>query len=145
MHTLPDMFARFRHDDSFKGLFKSFVSLAFVPVVDVYEYFCLLAFQFERTNEVESSKSFIVNCKTIQHLVFLTYFVKTWLGCRRIIESPPIPIENNEFGPFGEIDIFIRQWITVNNFANTGAIIRPEFWNVCDRWRIVQFCNNFAI
>uniref|UniRef100_A0A915LHA0 Uncharacterized protein n=2 Tax=Meloidogyne incognita group TaxID=654580 RepID=A0A915LHA0_MELJA len=49
------------------------------------------------------------------------------------MRSPRILVNHNELGPHAEIDAFIRQWIVRDHLENTGAVFRPEFWNVSYR------------
>uniref|UniRef100_A0A915NW84 Uncharacterized protein n=1 Tax=Meloidogyne floridensis TaxID=298350 RepID=A0A915NW84_9BILA len=49
------------------------------------------------------------------------------------MRSPRILVNHNELGPHGEIDAFIRKWIVRDHLENTGAVFRPEFWNVSYR------------
>jgi len=67
----------------------------------------------------------------------MKYFVKTWLGCRQIWNTQPIPpLYDEELGDYGQIDQFIRNWIIAEGLQHRNALFIPPMWNMCNRNRM---------
>jgi len=53
IQQLPNLLALFKNNTIARIKLKSLISLAFVPTDNVYEYFCLLFYQFELNPDIE--------------------------------------------------------------------------------------------
>jgi hypothetical protein len=60
------------------------------------------------------------------------YFVKNWIGCHEVLEFDVIPIEydDEDNGPYGQIDTGIRNWINNQNLGERRALFPMEMWNM---------------
>jgi hypothetical protein len=51
---------------------------------------------------------------------------------------PAIPIEEDqELGPYGGVDQWIREWIIHKGYQERAAIFPMEVWNMCTRSLII--------
>uniref|UniRef100_A0A915NEN4 MULE transposase domain-containing protein n=1 Tax=Meloidogyne javanica TaxID=6303 RepID=A0A915NEN4_MELJA len=72
--------------------------------------------------------------KQVYKTALMKYFVKTWLGCRQIWNTQPIPpLYDEELGDYGQIDQFIRNWIIAEGLQHRNALFSPPMWNMCNR------------
>lgn len=94
---------------------KCFISLAFTPPQEVYQYLCTLLSHLNHNNELET---------------FVTYLVKTWIGCYEVLQFP-VPQGNNDVLL---ADRWIRDFIRQNNLENRHSRYPINVWNVCARW-----------
>jgi hypothetical protein len=132
LNSLFRAMAQVPHDTRIK--IKCLMALAFVPVEYIYEYFCLLIHQFNPDEEV-TSQSFLSFKLFFYFLLELTrYFAKNWIGCKRIWDSEPVPLEDDDvLFNYGVIDQALREWIAQKNYQNRRATFRVEIWNMCER------------
>lgn len=78
----------------------------------------------------------------------MRYFVATWIGCDRVMQQEPIPVEYDDAvnGPYGLVDQWVRNWVQGAGLQGRSAVFRQELWNMCDRWLINKYfiiINNF--
>jgi hypothetical protein len=107
----PDISYRFDHNDDIRMAIKSLHSLSFVPIANVYCYFCKIMGQFENSPEVRT---------------LIMYFVKTWIG--------PSYIHHNIFVLHGD-DLAVHEYIVgqivLNAWEQRSALFPFDLWNVC--------------